>query len=484
MRNHPRRHALTDRLPLVVTIVAGLVCYGLFYRRGIWLSVVAYSVAPAERVMQGEIPYRDFLFNYTPGILWLNASLMKLFGVSLITVNWGLYLFKLAALIALYLVGKRVVGAWPALIPVALALCWLGHRYVFNVHPTQYYMVFALAALACMVGYTSRPEKFHLLFCGVLIAAVLLFKYNVGLLLIAAATGNVLLASLALTGSFRSSVFTALRGIGMLWTGFGIVVAAFVIWLRDKHALGPMVDHFAHHAAEYSEERAIGLPPLRWLLPVSAAAIGAAAGAIVVARRKPKLLEPYLWLVLVTGSVLLLVPVRAGTFKQSATTAVAYLPPLVFAATLGLLLQDLRKSDGSASEPSWWKRNRALVTVSLFALSVYLEVYPRADYYHLVRVLPPVFLVLSMILLRVVPAYARLLGIVSGRSRSLLVVLPLVLLALVGLKDTWRPQFDEHFRFVDRVPVNVTRAQGVLVSERDAVVIDEVSRIIASNSTG
>ncbi len=68
-----RAAALRDAVPLFVTCAAGLICYGLFYNRGLGLSVIGYSIAPAERVMQGEVPYRDFLFNYTPGILWVNA---------------------------------------------------------------------------------------------------------------------------------------------------------------------------------------------------------------------------------------------------------------------------------------------------------------------------------------------------------------------------------------------------------------------------
>ena len=482
MQTHTRRYALSDHLPLVITIIAGLVCYGVFYRRGIWLSVVAYSVAPAERVMRGEIPYRDFLFNYTPGILWLNAGLMKLFGVTLMTVNWGLYAFKLAALIALYVAGRRVLGPWPALIPVALALSWLGHRYVFNVHPTQYYMVFALAAVACSLNFVSRGANHHLFICGLMIAVVFLFKYNVGLLLLGAASVNVILASLDFSATVRRSAGQAVRGLGMLWTGFVIVAVAFVIWLSVNHALRPMIDHFAHHAAEYSEERAIGLPPLKWLLPLGLATVAAATGAVILARRAPRLLEPYLWLILIAVSVGMLLPVRAGTLKQSATTAVAYLPPLVFVVTLGLVLWDRKNGGGPGVEPGWWKRNAALITVSLFALAVYLEVYPRADYYHLVRVLPPVFLVLLMILFRVVPLFARWLGVLSTRSTALIAAAPLTLLALVGLKDTWRPQFDEQFRFVDRVSVTVPRAQGLLVSERDAAVVEDLSRIIAANS--
>src|SRR5689334_596743 len=94
-------------LPLAITFLAGLICYGLFYNRSAWLSVIGYSVSPAERVMQGEVPYRDFLYNYTPGILWLNAILMRAFGTNLLTIHIGLLVFKLATLLVLYWAAKR-----------------------------------------------------------------------------------------------------------------------------------------------------------------------------------------------------------------------------------------------------------------------------------------------------------------------------------------------------------------------------------------
>src|SRR6266404_6500268 len=155
---HKRRRtpALSDVAPLLVTFIAGLVCYGLFVNRGLGLSVIGYSIAPAERVLQGEIPYRDFLFNYTPGILWVNSLLMKVFGPTLMATRIGLFVFKLATLLTLYHLGRRLTNRWIALVPVVLTLAWLGHQQIFNVYPDQYLMLFALAGLLCMLNYDSR----------------------------------------------------------------------------------------------------------------------------------------------------------------------------------------------------------------------------------------------------------------------------------------------------------------------------------------
>src|SRR5512143_3449156 len=107
-------------------------------------------------------------------------------------------------------------------------------------------------------------------------------------------------------------------------------------------------------------------------------------------------------------------PNRAFVFKQSAIAGVAYLPPVLFAAVIMAALwpgsdafrealrnptwrrrvRELWESvfgvfrTGSVRR-QWWRRNGVTISVMLFALGVYLEMFPRADYYHLVRVLPP-----------------------------------------------------------------------------------------------
>src|SRR5262245_54118631 len=88
------REGKTSAWPFLLTMAAGAVCYGLFVNRGAWLSVIGFSASPAERVMQGEVPYRDFIYNYTPGLLWVNAAAMKPFGESLLTINIALFVFK------------------------------------------------------------------------------------------------------------------------------------------------------------------------------------------------------------------------------------------------------------------------------------------------------------------------------------------------------------------------------------------------------
>src|SRR5437879_10994456 len=69
-------------------VSAGILVLGYFLASA-FLSPVniqdeGFAVYGATRVLNGEIPYRDFLIEYPPGIFYLLASVFKIFGTSLL----------------------------------------------------------------------------------------------------------------------------------------------------------------------------------------------------------------------------------------------------------------------------------------------------------------------------------------------------------------------------------------------------------------
>jgi len=504
--------ALAETAPLLITLVAGAICYGLFFRRGLGLAVIGYSIAPTERLLQGEVPYRDFLFNYTPGILWLNALLMKAFGVSLLVVRVGLLAVKLLTLVLIYDLARRLASGPLALLPVALTLSWLGYEHIFNPYPDLYFMPLALFGLLCTLHYDQSGRTLWLLLGGLAAGAVFLFKHNVGVFVFGC--GFIALAlrewSTETDGWRGEFIRGLLKRTAIYFIGFASVIAAMAIYLYTQHALGAMVEHFRHHAAAYSESRAIGLPSIKQLLPLTLALMITFAGAIVLAKRAPRLLAVFITIMTLLMAALVLWSGRAYIFKQSATANVAYLPPALFAIVVAVALwpgKQAFRSDSerptlgeraktlwqsiaikfqtSAARREWWHRNGAMITVMLFALGVYLEMFPRADYYHLVRVLPPVFLLLLIALMRARPVIEEVLRprlAAPSRVAWLIVLAPVFLMVVIGWQATWRPQFDGRFRFVDRKALNIERGRGILVGQQQAMLVDGLVQLIQDNS--
>jgi len=475
-----RRAAQIDAVPLLVTFAAGLICYGLFYNRGLGLPVIGYNIAPAERVMQGEVPYRDFLFNYTPGILWLNALLMRAFGATLMATRIGLLAFKLITLITLFQVARRLTSGWAALVPVALTLAWLGYEQIFNVYPDQYLVLFALAGLICMLNYDETGHARWLLLCGLAIGVVFVFKYNVGVLLFGSGTLAIVARELMMTRGIKG----ATRRVGVYLIGFAVVAGALAAYLAYNHAFGAMINHFLHHAAEYRKIRSVTLPPARVVLPAALASLAAIIVGLVMLRRAARFFGAYVAAVLGIGSIVLLAPGKAALLNQSAIAAVAYFPPLIFLAALAVAIWQLK--DNQRSVASWWRDNGAITITGLFAIAVYLEVFPRADFYHLVRVLPPVFLFFCALLVRCLPAFREHLRthVPSPNRVALLTVsTPLIFLLLAGVQVTWAPEFYSGFRFRDNRELTLERGRGIFVEEQQAELVEGLVQLIQANSS-
>jgi len=479
-----RSTAIKDVLPFLIALVGGVICYGVLVNRGIGLPILGYNISPAERVMHGELPYRDFIYNYTPGVLWINAGLMKLFGACVMTVNLGLLAFKLATLTALFYAARRLTSSSAALIPVVLALGWIGYKVVFRAYPTQYSMVFVLLALIFMLNYDRSGKAHWLLSCGAVIGAVFLFKQNVGVLVLAAATATIILREVIANEnvSLTSGLLNATRKSLVCWGGFAAIVAPALAYLAYKGALGTMIRHFASLAGQYGDKKSIALPPARFVAPVIVGLIVVIVVGALVQRFIPKLFETFMILVLVCCVAVLLIPGRAFAVKTSATAAVAYMPLMLFVVAVLFVAWQFRKR----SRSEWWSSAGPIAIVSLFALGSYLEMYPRADYAHLVRALPPVFLLLFLLIARGVPELTSYFqNRLSNPSRAAMLcgAVPLVLLFSAGIKDAWQPRFDSSLRFTEQAPLKLERARGILVSRKQAAFIEDLAATIEARSS-
>ncbi|MBD3409232.1 MAG: hypothetical protein GF419_03420 [Ignavibacteriales bacterium] len=140
----------------------------------------AYVMEPAYRVTLGQVPYRDFFLVLTPGIVYVVAGLM-LFGGG----NTPMLVYTLAnqaAVLGLtYFVVRRITGratiALLFILPVAAS-----HQafYPFpSYDPTAVTLV--VASFAALLLGMERPKNLWLWFgFGALVAAVPLFKQNLG----------------------------------------------------------------------------------------------------------------------------------------------------------------------------------------------------------------------------------------------------------------------------------------------------------------
>jgi hypothetical protein len=469
-----------------------LVFYGLFLNRGVAPSVVGYNLVPAERILAGDVPYRDFLYNYTPGVLWLNAVLFRLLGTSLMTARVGVYTAKVVSAVFLYLIGTRYLHRWLALVPVLMMLAWIGYGDLLKVFPTQYGMPFLLGAWLCMLKAVESPpgrgRTVWLTATGLFVGLVFIFKQNVGVFLLAAGCISVL-GFEKTAGSRAAAVVTASKRALLVATGFAVPVGAMSTYLASHRAFVPMISHFFRHAAAYEEAKGIALPEPSVLLVSLAIGLIIAGIAFGIDRIYPR--SAAAWLALALGALMAIVLWNGGkggrgdAIYQSLVAEVYYLP--IYAAIAGLVLY-LKKG-------KLWRSAPVLIGL-LFALGAFLEIVPRSDADHLARVLPASFVLGCGLLAAAVDSgngwisnhVESDIGQTSNarkviRSAEVVFLGVSVLVITLGVRVTWAPQFDGGLHFRDRDPLTFERGSGVMDVPSEAVMLNDAVRFV-QQSTG
>lgn len=75
----------------------------------------------ADRILRGQVPYRDFFSFFTPGSYYLLALLFKIFGSSILVARNALVCLGSILSVITYLLARRVSSRWVALVTAALA---------------------------------------------------------------------------------------------------------------------------------------------------------------------------------------------------------------------------------------------------------------------------------------------------------------------------------------------------------------------------
>lgn len=175
--------SLARWLPLVVW-VASMVNALAYLDRG-WFPHDLGSVAhPAQRVLLGELPHRDFDDVYTGGLAFLNALAFRVFGETAMAARWMVLCAYAAWVPALWMVARSLAGVGAATAVTLLGAAWTLPMYAEGM-PSWYNLFLATAALLALLRYAGDGRGRWLFWAGLASGASILFKVT-GLYTVAA----------------------------------------------------------------------------------------------------------------------------------------------------------------------------------------------------------------------------------------------------------------------------------------------------------
>jgi hypothetical protein len=178
LRRRPRLAALTYGWRLAALLfVAGVLISGFTILRHIDPFDEGVALEAARRVMQGQVPHRDFLWAYGPADPYLTAGLFKLFGVSLLDWRILRVISDAASALAVFVLARRLAGTKLALLAWLAAACAFAQPTSAN--PAAEAFAFGLWALVLLTG-EDEPGSGRLIGAAALTAACAAWRPDFG----------------------------------------------------------------------------------------------------------------------------------------------------------------------------------------------------------------------------------------------------------------------------------------------------------------
>lgn len=222
-----------------------------------WFStdegIYAYQ---AQRIVEGQVVYRDFVQLSTPGYLFMLAGWMKLVGMSVVSLRLFMLLVMLATAIAIYAACRRL-GVTPlfSFIP-SLAFSVLKSRSHFELNHYPPNVLFEIAALALLAGYMMTRRRWTLAGAGALVGADILTTQHLGTHMLTGALLTILLDYLLNRNSLLRNLFSFALGFVPLpafyllyATATGSLSAAYrcvFIWVFGTYTKFDPQDYWFH----------------------------------------------------------------------------------------------------------------------------------------------------------------------------------------------------------------------------------------------
>jgi hypothetical protein len=177
----------------LLLVVFAFFYYLYFTNKGIVLGDEGYYVHYAERIAHGELAYKDFLLQYTPGFFYLLAGLYKIFGVQILVGRFVSMTFSLLTLVSvLYLLYVHRIQSLKIHIVTGLMIILLGYP-LLHIPLVIWSAIFLSVAITIIYTFWYRSRvSGYLVLLGILLALTLFFRQHLGIVFLLVINGLVL----------------------------------------------------------------------------------------------------------------------------------------------------------------------------------------------------------------------------------------------------------------------------------------------------
>lgn len=149
-------------------------------------GIIVYG---ATRVMHGEIPYRDFWTQYSPGQLYVLAGLFRVFGVQIAVERWWDVVVRAVLAFVMFLLAGQLTSRGAALVTWLIGALWVTY-YGFFGYPIFVGLLFSLFSIYALlramasnaaVGSPAGLDRRWLVVGGLSLGVAALFRHDMAI---------------------------------------------------------------------------------------------------------------------------------------------------------------------------------------------------------------------------------------------------------------------------------------------------------------
>ncbi len=251
------------RLALSILLGAIAIAVAVLYQRplmpaGLNIYDEGIILVGAARVMRGELPYRDFWSQYSPGQFYTLAALFSVTGKSVMVARWFDVFTRAALALVLTLLAGRAAGSRRAWIVWPLAVVWLAY-YGFFSYPLFQGLLFSCSALYAFLRGIETGCRRWLIAAGLAFGLAYAFRHDMSAYLLAA-TGLTVLVHAC---SARTPVFQLLKMLLPTLLTAALIVVPVTLYFALQVAPAELAEQlFLFPLLEFPRHRDLPYPKL------------------------------------------------------------------------------------------------------------------------------------------------------------------------------------------------------------------------------
>jgi 4-amino-4-deoxy-L-arabinose transferase-like glycosyltransferase len=213
----------------------------------------------AQRILRGEVLYRDFFSYFTPGSYYFLALLFKIFGSSFLVARTALVFFGGVYSTVAYLLARRVCSRMSAIFVAGIVtLTTLPYR--FEVLHNWDSTLWACLAVYCAVRWLESPRWTWAFATGSLSALTCLFEQSKGAgLVLGLGAGLAAIVFLDRKRSLWNGTITSGLAVGVAWP-----LVATLAYFGAQHTLSLMLADWFWPLQHYSQANHVPYGYLNW----------------------------------------------------------------------------------------------------------------------------------------------------------------------------------------------------------------------------